>query len=165
VDAKSISFFLISMIALLCSFSYSFFFPMDTFFGGIPLTLSIMSFFFMGATLFGVLAFLPHIFFGLSMGAQRNAAIFIYLVPIVLATYAGTKLGSALWDDFNAKKYFLGEGKRVLLFLFLAIVLSLIIEVALPMVINLWPQDYFGMNLKEGVNIIQIIQGFSLTPQ
>jgi len=107
----------------------------------------------MGTALFGYLSFVPHILFGLALGAEKNAAIFIYLLPIAIATYAGAKLGVALEADFRKQKYFLNEGKKILGLLALSLVIAFAIEVAMPIIISYLPQDLWGMSVKEGKNV------------
>ena len=128
------------------------------FLGFNTLTILTLLFFFFGAIGFGFISFIPHILLGLSFGSNKNALIFLYLAPIMLATYAGLKLGSALLDDFNNKKYFLTEIKPVITFIIIAIALSLVIELALPLIISgeLWPKDLFGMTISQGDSITDL---------
>ena len=100
--------------------------------------------------MYGYFAFIPHVFFGLALGSQRNAAIFVYLLPIILATYAGIKFGSALMDDLLNKKYFLTEGKSILILLTLAIVSAVAIELFMPTIIEMiWIEDYYGLQMTD----------------
>jgi len=91
------------------------------------------------------------------MGAEKNAILFVYLVPIIIATYAGAMLGAALGKDFNRKKYFLGDGKKVLTLLIVAIILTIAIDLALPYVIQYWPQDIMGLSIKPGGDVWSLI--------
>ena len=159
MQLKPIAFFLASIIALLLSFTFAFFFPLPNLFSAIPISLLVIGFFLMGFSMFGFFSFIPHIFFGLALGSEKNASIFIYLAPILLATYAGTKMAGALLDDINLKKYFLEEGKTVLILLISAIALALLIEFSLPLLLemNIIPTDIWGMNVKEGEQVTSMI--------
>jgi hypothetical protein len=158
MDKKALALLLICTIALLMSFIISFFIPINNFIGYYPLTILTLLFFFFGAIGFGFVSFIPHILLGLSFGSNKNALIFIYLAPILLATYAGLKLASALLDDFNNKKYFLTEIKPIITFIIIAIALSLLIELTLPLIISgeLWPKDLFEMNISQGESITDL---------
>jgi hypothetical protein len=161
LEIKPIAFLLISLICLLLSFAYSFFYPSPNFLGAVPFVLVILAFFFFGAMAFGYFAFIPHVFYGLAMGANKNAAIFLFFVPLAMATYAGTTLGCALEKDFKIKKYFLTEGKVVIILLIVSIVFAIIAEIALPAIVNMWPSDLFGLNVKPGEGIFDIIGDLS----
>jgi len=110
----------------------------------------------MSALFFGYLAFLPHIFYGLAIGSEKNAAIFLYIFPIVLATYAGAKLGFALEADFKLEKYFLEDGKKVFWMLVTAIILALAIEILLPQIISMIPEGLFGLDIKGGETTVSL---------
>ncbi|MFA5763583.1 MAG: hypothetical protein WC915_02120 [archaeon] len=158
MNKKALAFLLICTIVLLLSFIISFFIPMTNFIGNYPLTILTLLFFFFGVIGFGFISFIPHALLGLSLGSNKNALIFLYAAPIMLATYAGLKFGSVLLDDFNNKKYFLTEIKPIITFVIIAIVLSLVIELALPIIISgdLWPKDLFGMTISEGDSITDL---------
>ena len=157
MEKKPLAFLLVSLIALFATFLYSFFNPFPTFFSQLPFALLIIGFFLFGTLAFGYLSFVPHIFLGLAMGAEKNAILFVYLVPIIIATYAGAMLGAALGKDFNRKKYFLGDGKKVLTLLIVAIILTIAIDLALPYVIQYWPQDIMGLSIKPGGDVWSLI--------
>jgi hypothetical protein len=159
MEKRPLAFLLLSLMALFASFAYSFMNPFPTFFTEMPLSLLVIGFFFFGAMAFGYLSFVPHVFMGLAMGAERNAAIFLYLLPVMLATYSGALLGSALEKDFRMRKYFLEDGKKVLALLAIAIALAVAIDLALPYIIQYWPQDWMGMNMKQGGDIWSLISG------
>ena len=161
MEIKPIAFLLISLICLLLALAYSFFYPAPNFLGTVPFVLVVLAFFFFGVLAFGYLAFIPHIFYGLALGANKNAAIFLFFIPIVLATYAGTTLGSALEKDFKVKKYFLADGKKVLILLIIAIVLAIAAELALPTIISMWPSDLFGLSIKQNEGISDLINNLS----
>ena len=150
MDKKALAFLLIGMIALLGGFAYSYFTPELNLFSELPFTVAIIFFFLAGALFFGFFSFVPALLFGLEMGAERNAAIFLYLVPCALAIYAGTSLGASLFDDFFKKKHFLSDGKKIILILCIALILALVIELAIPRIIDFWPKDFAGMNLIQG---------------
>jgi len=151
MEVKTLALFLVSLIALFVAFGIGFFFPMNNFFSVVPISLAIIGFFLFGAAMYGYFAFIPHIFFGLALGSQRNVAIFVYLAPIILATYAGVKLGSALMDDLLNKKYFLTEGKTIVILLAIAIISAVAIELFMPTIIEMiWIDDYWGMQMASG---------------
>ena len=149
MQARTMALFLVSLIALFASFAYSFYYPTFNGFISIPITIMIITFFLFGALGFGYLSFVPHIFLGLAMGASRNALLFVYLIPILFATYAGVKLGSSLTDDFRLKDYFTNNGKVIITFLLLAIIIAIIIEFSLPIIMNmhLIPEDLLGLHI------------------
>lgn len=159
MDNKALAFLLICIIAFLLSFIISFFNPITNFIGHYPLTILTLLFFFFGAIGFGFISFIPHILLGLSLGSNKNALIFLYSAPIMIATYAGLKLGSVLLDDFNKKKYFLEELRPIITLIFIAIIISVAIEMALPIIISgqLWPEDLFGLNIEQGESITGLI--------
>ena len=152
MNKKAIAFLLICLITLLISFAYSFLYPINTFLGNYPITILTLAFFFFGALGFGFLSFIPHLFLGLAYGANKNANIFVYLLPLILATYAGLQLGAILLDDLNNKKYFIKEIQPIIAILFVAIIISISIEMLLPMLLNsgIIPTEVLGMKLNEG---------------
>jgi len=151
-----------SMIVLLASFAYSFFVPTSTFFSEIPFTVTTIGYFLAGILFFGYFAFIPSIFFGLQLGAEKNAAIFLYIIPSIISTYAGTKLGFLLQEDFMKKKSFLKELKQILILFVIAIIIAFIIENALPVIIELWPkEDFMGLKLIQGNNAANMLDDFS----
>lgn len=158
MEKKTTIVFLVSLIALLASFIYGAVTNYEGYLLNIPLTIMVIAFFLAGTVFFGTLAFLPHLLYGLTLGAQKNAAIVLYFFPIGIATYAGTRLGFLLMDDFNKKKYFLEEFQSIIMMLALAIILSIIIEISLPTIINMWPQEMWGLEIKEGKNLNELFQ-------
>lgn len=128
-----------------------------------PLPISIMVFgvFLAGVVFFGYLAFVPCIFFGMQLGITKNAAIFLYLLPMILALYAGTKLGFSLKDDFNQKKVFLNIGKKVLLYIIFATLLAILFEFIFPIIAQYWPQNLFGMDMARGRTISDLLKDLS----
>lgn len=152
MKAQVIALLIICFIALFSSFIYSFFYPTATTIINLPLTIITIIFFLFGIIGFGFLSFIPHIFLGLSLGASKNALIFLYIFPIAIATYAGIKLGYLAQKDFEKKEYFLSQTKKIIYFFAIAITLSLIIEIGQPIIFNmeLWPKDLLGLNMKEG---------------
>jgi uncharacterized membrane-anchored protein len=149
------------MIALLLGFSYSYFTPTETFFVEIPFTMSVAGYFLAGIVFFGYFAFLPSIFLGLQLGAEKNAAIFLYIIPLILATYAGTKLGFVLQDDFFNKKNYMESVKTIAILLIFAIILAVAIEMSLPTILEYWPKDFLGMNVTQGKSIGSLIGDIS----
>jgi len=160
MDKKPLALLLICLIVLFTSFLYSVFNPTQNFFSSLPLTIIVLIAFIFGILFFGLISFVPHIFLGLSLGAQKNAVIFIYFFPVMIATYAGVKLGSALIDDFNKKSYFLGKGKSVLILLIVAIVIAIAIEYALPLIstLDLWPKDLFGLSIEKQETVFAALE-------
>jgi hypothetical protein len=143
---------LIAMMCLLGGFAYSFFTPTPTFFEEIPFTGTTIAAFLAGTIFFGYLAFIPMLFFGLQVGAEKNAAIFLYFIPSLIATYAGTKLGFALQEDFMKKRNAIKDMKIVVFLIIAAVVMALMVELSLPTIIEMWPKDFFGMQVVEGKN-------------
>ena len=158
MEAKTLAFFLLSLIILFISFAIGFFFPLNNFFSVVPISLAVIGFFLFGAAMYGYFAFIPHIFFGLALGSERNAAIFIYFIPIAIATYAGVMFGQALMGDLLNKKYFLNEGKSILILLIIALVMGVAIELFMPTLVEmLWIEDYWGMQMKDSGTIGNLI--------
>jgi hypothetical protein len=150
-----------SAILLLLGFVYSYFFPLPNVFQEIPLTGVVSGFFLAGTIFFGYLAFIPAIFFGLQLGADRNAAIFLYIIPSLIATYAGTKIGFALQRDFMKKKNFMDVMKISLQLFIMAIILALIMETITPYIMEIWPKDLFGLNVVKGKSAFSLIGDIS----
>lgn len=149
--AQPLALLIICFIALFSSFIYSFFYPTISPFNTIPLTIITISFFLFGVIGFGFLSFLPHIFLGLNLGANKNALIFLYLLPISIATYAGIKLGFLIQQDFEKKEYFIEKSKIIVYLIVFAILISLTIEFLQPIIFNLdiWPKDLLGLNIED----------------
>ncbi len=162
MKAQPLALLILCFIALLASFIYSFFYPIVTPFNSFPLTLITIIFFLFGIIAFGFFSFVPHIFLGLSLGAEKNALIFVYLIPIFIATYAGLKLGYLIQQDFEIKEYFLEKSKKIVYLLILAIIISLVIEAILPIILNMdiWPKDLMGLNIdgKNAGNMFDLIK-------
>lgn len=157
METKPLAMVMIMVICLLAGFAYSYFNPMQTFFFDVPFTGVAIGFFLAGIVFFGYLAFLPAIFFGLQLGADKNAAIFLYIIPLVLATYAGAKLGFALQEDYAKKRNFIADGKKILIMVAVFALLAIAIELALPILMELWPKDLFGLNVVQGKNVLGLI--------
>lgn len=157
MEVKEMYLLLIAIIALLAGFSYSYFVPTPVELGGVPFFAMAAGFFLAGTIFFGYFSFLPLLFFGLQMGAQRNAAIFLYLIPSILAAYAGIKLGLLLADDFKRKKIFLEQGKTILALVIIALVLAIAIEQSIPYIMQFWPNDFLGMNVESGNTVVGLI--------
>ncbi len=153
MDVRALALTLVALTALFGSFVFGFTYPTPNFFSEIAFPLLAINFFLFGAIFFGYFAFIPHIIFGLSLGTQKNAAIFLYLIPLIVATYAGTKLGSSIDKDFAKKKYLINDLKAIVAMLIVAIILALVAEMALPYIIQYWPQDLMGLNIKETQDI------------
>jgi hypothetical protein len=157
VDIKALGLTMLTTIAILSAFVYSYYYPTFTFFENTPFPITTITNFFAGIAFFGYFAFIPGILFGLQLGAEKNAAIFLYLIPTIIATYAGTKLGFALQDDFSGKKDFFRQGKIILLFFLVAIILAITVELSLPAIIEYWPKDFLGMNVMRGKSTVSLI--------
>jgi len=162
MKAQPLALLILCFITLFACFIYSFFYPIVTPLNTFPLTLITILFFLFGIIAFGFFSFVPHAFLGLSLGAEKNALIFVYLIPIFIATYAGIKLGYLIWQDFEVKEYFLENSKKLIYLFLLAIVISIIIETALPLILNmdLWPKDMLGLNLngKNAQNMFDLLK-------
>jgi hypothetical protein len=158
MEVKTLGLFLLSLIMLFIAFGIGFFIPLYNFYIIVPIPLAVIGFFLFGAAMYGYFSFIPHIFYGIGLGSNRNAAIFIYLLPIVLATYAGIKFGNALMDDLLNKKYFLNEGKTIIILLAIALLSAVAIELFMPTIIDiLWVEDYWGMNMSDSGNTTDLI--------
>lgn len=159
MDEKSLSMTVFTLCGLLAAFAYSFFYPTTLIFGvesQLPISiLTILNFLF-GTIFFGYAAFIPAILFGLQLGAQKNAAIFLYMIPILISTYAGVKLGFMLEADFWGKKNFLKTIKTIATILIVAIIVAIIIEVALPSIVSFWPSDV-GIEMQDGETVMNLI--------
>jgi hypothetical protein len=77
----------------------------------------------------------------LQLGAEKNAVIFFYIIPIVISTYAGSKLGFMLEADFWGKKNYLKTMKSIVTILVVGLIIALVIEAIIPYIIQLWPSD------------------------
>ncbi|MFA6268413.1 MAG: hypothetical protein WC652_01240 [archaeon] len=161
MDNKAFALTLLGIIALLGTFVYSYFYPTTTFFADLPFTLTTLTYFISGIAFFGYVTFIPSILFGLQLGAEKNAAIFLYIIPSVIVTYAGAKLGFMLQRDFFNKKNLFKEGKSILVLFFVAIIIAIAIEAALPTIIQFWPKDYLGLNVIQGKDSAAAITDFS----
>lgn len=157
MDKRALAITMLSMMALFAAFAYSYFIPTTTFFADIPFTLTTIGYFLSGIAFFGYFAFIPSIFFGLQLGTEKNVAIFLYIIPTLIATYAGAKLGFLLQDDFNKKNNFMQHWKKIALMLVVSICLALIAETVLPMIIELWPKDFMGLSLVDGKKASSLI--------
>ncbi len=159
MDEKSLSMAIFTLFGLLAAFAYSYFYPTTLLFGvesQIPLSiLTILNFLF-GAIFFGYAAFIPALLIGLQLGAQKNAAIFLYIFPIIISTYAGTKLGFALESDFWGKKNYLKTMKIVTTILIISLVIAIIIELILPYLVQFWPADT-GFTVQESQTVMSLL--------
>jgi len=143
---------LIAMICLLGGFTYSYFTPSPNFFVEIPFTGVTIAAFLAGTIFFGYLAFIPMLLFGFQLGADKNAAIFLYFIPSLIATYAGTKMGFALQADFLKKRNVMFDMKIIIFLIIVAVALAFIVEISLPMIIEYWPKEALGLSVVEGKN-------------
>ncbi len=123
--------------------------------------MTTVGYFLAGVAFFGYFAFIPSIFLGLQLGAEKNAAIFLYVIPLILATYAGTKLGFVLQDDFLNKKNYMEHVKIIAIIFIFAIILALAIEMSLPTILEYWPKDFLGMNVTQGKSVGNLIGDIS----
>ena len=159
MDEKALSMTVFTLFGFLAAFTYSYFYPTTIFFGAestIPISvLTILNFFF-GAIFFGYLSFIPCILIGLQLGAEKNAAIFLYLFPLLISTYAGTKLGFMLEKDFWGKRNYLKIMKTIAAILIVSIIIAIIIENILPYIIQYWPTDT-GFTVQKGQTVMDLI--------
>jgi len=163
MDEKSLSMTIFALFGFLAAFAFSYFYPTTLLFGlenQIPLSvLTILNFFF-GAIFFGYLSFIPCILIGLQLGAQKNAAVFLYIFPLVISTYAGARLGFILESDFWGKKNYLKVMKKITTILIIALVIAIVIELTLPFIIQLWPADT-GLTVQEGQTVMDLLSELS----
>ena len=141
----------ICLVAFFGSFLYSMYTPIETGFLILPITIMTIMFFFFGVIGFGFGSFVPFLLLGFAMGIRRDPILFIYLIPILIATYAGLKLGSTLFDDFRRKIYFTKHGKTIISLIVIAIIIAIALEFALPLIseMNFLPKDVFGAQVVE----------------
>lgn len=161
MDEKTLSMTIFALLGLLAAFTYSFFNPTFILLGSevnLPISIFTMLNFFFGAIFFGYLAFIPAILMGLNLGAQKNASIFLYIIPIIISTYAGARLGFGIEKDFWNKENYLTILKKVIGILSIAIIIAIIIELTLPYLIQFWPQEIGELGLQEGETIFDLIQ-------
>lgn len=161
MDEKALSMTIFTVLGLLATFTYSFFYPILILLGSeinFPISILTIINFFFGAIFFGYLAFIPAMLLGFNLGAQKNAAIFLYIIPIIISTYGGVKLGFGLESDFWKKENYLEKIKKIIAFLFVAIIIAIIIELTLPYLIQFWPQETGGLGLQEGDTILNLIK-------
>lgn len=165
MEKKTILLVLICMLFFLGSFISGFFFSADnatiSIFGQIPLTIAVLGFFIFGTIFFGFLAFIPHILMGLTMGATQNIGVIIFFIPILISTYAGINFGNTILDDFQRKKYLTEHIKKTLLLLAVALIFALAIEVFTPQIIDLWPKDLTGLEIKGTKNTADMADSLS----
>lgn len=158
MDKKIISSFLVSLLFFFGAYCYGFFFPTVTSFSDISLTIVTISFFLAGTIFFGFMAFIPALFFGLALGTQQNAAIIIYIFPLLLALYAGIKLGVTSFEDLNNRIYLTKEVEKIITLVIVAIILAIIIEQTMPIIIEIWPTETFGLEMKQGKDVFEMIE-------
>ena len=159
MDEKALSMTVFTLFGLLAAFAYSFFYPTTLLFGvenQIPISVLTLITFFFGAIFFGYLAFIPSILIGLQLGAQKSAVIFLYIFPLMIATYAGSKLGFVLESDFWNKKNYLKIMKKITIILFVSIIIAIAIELILPYLVQLWPADT-GFTVQESNSVISLL--------
>ena len=148
-----------TLLGLLAAFTYSYFFPTTFLFGTesqIPLSVLIILNFFFGVIFFGYLSFIPALLIGLQLGAQKSALIFLYIFPLLISTYAGTKLGFMLESDFWGGKNYLKVIKTVIVLLIISLLIATIIENLIPFIIEYWPKDT-GFTVEESQNFMDLL--------
>jgi hypothetical protein len=158
MDSKVVSMVAFTFLGLLAAFTYSYFYPTTFIFGAesqIPLSILIILNFFFGVIFFGYLAFIPALIIGLQLGAQKNALIFLYIFPLLISTYAGTKLGFMLENDFWGKKDYLKVIKTVIGILIIALIIAILIENLVPLIIEYWPNNT-GFNVQENQSVMDL---------
>ncbi|MCX6803867.1 MAG: hypothetical protein NTY48_04840 [Candidatus Diapherotrites archaeon] len=133
MELKTLFLSLFGISAILLGFAVSYLNPMPNEFAQIPFIMVLMGLFLAGIVFFGCLSIIPALFFGFEMGAEKNAAIFLYLV--------------------NA----FAQWKMILTFLIIALIMATVIEMALPHIIQLWPKDFLGLNITEGKTVTSLI--------
>lgn len=159
MDEKSVSMAIFTLFGLLAAFAYSYFYPTTLLFGvesQIPISLLTIINFLFGAIFFGYAAFIPALLIGLQLGAQKNAAIFLYIFPLLISTYAGVKLGFALESDFWGKKNYLNVIKIITTILVISLVIAVLIELILPFLVQFWPADT-GLTVQESQTVMGLL--------
>ena len=151
MEKKPLAIMLISLISMFLAFIYAFYSPMANFLAGMPLTFLTLGFFMFGFLAFSYTLPLLYIFYGLAMGSNKDASIFVFMIPITLGAYAGAILGTSLEEDFKMRKYFLQDGRTIFTLIAVAIVLAFLLEFIYPFFIESLPQDLFGFTFKEGI--------------
>ena len=149
METKPLAIMLISLISMFLAFIYSFYSPTANFLASTPITFLTLGFFMFGFLAFSYTLPLLFIFYGLAMGSNKDASIFIYMIPIILGAYAGAILGASLEEDFKMRKYFLQNGRQIVTFIAIALVLAFMIEYLYPLFIDSLPQDLFGFTFQE----------------
>jgi len=157
MDKKPLAATMFVMLAFLSGFAYSYFEPTVFFdFGRVPLTILVGIHFIFGTVFFGFFAFIPSLLLGLQMGAEKNAAMFMYIIPLALASYAGTKIGFSALEDFLEEKNISLHMKKIFTILIVAVVLSIVIEQILPWLIELWPAGT-GLDMRQGKTALELL--------
>ena len=163
MDPKALGMTAFTFLGLLAAFTYSYFYPTTFLFGTesqIPLSiLTILNFFF-GVIFFGYLAFIPALLIGLQLGAQKSALIFIYIFPLLISTYAGTRLGVMIENDFWGKKNYLKIMKTIVVFLIISLLIAIVIENSIPFIIEYWPKDT-GFTIEKGQSIVDLLNNIA----
>ncbi len=163
MNQKALSMMVFTLFGLFSAFVYSYYFPITLLFGiesQIPISiLTILNFFF-GVIFFGYLSFIPAILIGLQLGAEKNVVVFFYIIPLVISTYAGSKLGFMLEADFWGKKNYLKAMKSIVTILIVALIIALVIEAIIPYIIQLWPSDT-GFVVKESKTVMELLSELS----
>jgi glycosidase len=136
---------------------YGFFYPTITSFSDLPLTVDVIAFFLSGTVFFGFIAFIPHVFLGLALGTTKNAAILVYVIPLTLSTYYGIQLGMSTYNDFNNHEYLTEQAKKIFISIILIIILAIIIEQIMPYIIEIWPTQATGLEMKQESTIFGMI--------
>ncbi len=150
MDNRVLTFVLISIIAFLSGFAASYLFPIQTPFVDVPFSVLAIGLILGGAAFFGYLGFIPALLLGLQLGAEKNAAVFIYIAPVILAIYAGTYIGVLINKDFERKEIFAKKAKNIIVIVAIALVISFAVEMAVPYTVEYWPKDYLGMSVGGG---------------
>jgi len=150
MNKKILALVLIATIAFLIGFVASYNYQIQTPFVDVPFTVLAIGLILGGAVFFGYLGFIPALLLGLQLGAEKNAAVFIYFVPIILAIYAGAYLGVLINKDFERKEVFIKKSKNIVALVAITLVAAFIVETAVPYMVEYWPIDYMGLNVGGG---------------
>jgi hypothetical protein len=153
MDLRALTIVIISGICLILGA----FFPIVTVPNGIfdfsPIILTVV-FFFFSVIFFGVLGFIPYFFLGIFIGPLSFLWMALNLPALLLATYAGSKLGQSIFWDFFRREYFTEKMRSAFVLFALAILLAVFVEFGIPIILGFPPQDLFGEK-KSFFNIIK----------
>jgi len=158
MDKKPLAMTLFTIVLFLATFAYSFFEPLTFFdFSLIPFSIIAASEFVFGALFFGFLAFIPAVLFGFQLGAEKNAAIFLYFIPLAITAYAGSKLGFATMEDLLNQRNLVLDFKKIFLIFLIGLIIAIAVEQSIPWIIEVWPKESV-LDVKTGKTTLELLQ-------